>query len=198
MIKSASKKRNNLFEELKKTAKISIPKNRVYFKIPRDIALREDISDGLYRLLSILYSTNFEDGYIRYKTATLSKLMGGKSKGSITRLIKIGRELGVFETRNNGRCLYFTLLDEPFLRASKKSKKDYQKKLKDPLWQKKRLKILERDNWQCKLCGNKTKTLTVHHIKYHDDLEPWEYEDDELVTLCKNCHHDIHKEDDND
>ena len=31
----------------------------------------------------------------------------------------------------------------------------YSEKLKDPRWQKKRLEILERDNFRCQYCGDK-------------------------------------------
>jgi len=64
----------------------------------------------------------------------------------------------------------------------------YQEKLKDPRWQKKRLEILERDGWMCRQCYDKTKTLHVHHRWYNAELEPWEYEDRVLITLCEDCH----------
>ena len=71
----------------------------------------------------------------------------------------------------------------------------YGEKLQDPRWQKKRLKIMERDGWTCQGCGDKQRTLHVHHIKY--DGEPWEIEDQYLTTLCGECHeyeHSIEKE----
>lgn len=58
--------------------------------------------------------------------------------------------------------------------------------LKDPRWQKKRLKIFERDKFRCKECGCEENTLHVHHIKYFG--KPWEAPDDFLVTLCQGCH----------
>ncbi|MEM1337294.1 MAG: HNH endonuclease [Bacteroidota bacterium] len=63
---------------------------------------------------------------------------------------------------------------------------NYSKKLKDPRWQKKRLKILERDNWTCQHCGDTETELQVHHWKYNG--EPWEANDSDLATLCKDCH----------
>ncbi len=63
----------------------------------------------------------------------------------------------------------------------------YAEKLKDPRWQKKRLKIYERDDWTCQKCGSTIKTLSVHHLKY-DGSEPWETKDEDLITLCENCH----------
>ena len=66
----------------------------------------------------------------------------------------------------------------------------YSEKLKDPRWQKKRLKILNRDNFTCRHCGDKEKTLHVHHKMYFS-VEPWEYEDFLLITLCKDCHDNI-------
>jgi hypothetical protein len=65
---------------------------------------------------------------------------------------------------------------------------DYLEKLKDPRWQKKRLEILQRDQWTCKSCGEKEKTLHVHHLFYFKDTDPWDLNDGYLITLCENCH----------
>jgi hypothetical protein len=67
----------------------------------------------------------------------------------------------------------------------------YSEQLKDPRWQKKRLEIMQRDNFQCQICGNKTKTLNVHHFQYGKNKKPWEYENDNLITLCEECHESI-------
>jgi hypothetical protein len=62
----------------------------------------------------------------------------------------------------------------------------YSDLLKDPRWQKKRLKIFERDKFRCTECGCEQNTLHVHHIKYSG--KPWEAPDYLLVTLCESCH----------
>lgn len=67
---------------------------------------------------------------------------------------------------------------------------DYAEKLKDPRWQKKRLEILQRDNWACQKCDSKENTLHVHHRIYLPGCNPWEYPDGYLVTLCELCHTD--------
>lgn len=72
--------------------------------------------------------------------------------------------------------------------------KNYLSLLKDPKWQKKKNSILERDNYTCRFCGAKNKTLHVHHLYYTDDKSPWEYEDDSLITLCEDCHEAEHIE----
>lgn len=64
----------------------------------------------------------------------------------------------------------------------------YAEKLKDPRSQKKRLTILARDNFTCQNCNSDKNTLHVHHLKYTG--EPWEAEDDNLVTLCEVCYED--------
>lgn len=64
----------------------------------------------------------------------------------------------------------------------------YSEKLKDPRWQKKRLEILNRDNWTCQLCGNTEAELQIHHKTYKKNKEPWECEDSNLITLCRYCH----------
>lgn len=67
----------------------------------------------------------------------------------------------------------------------------YSDKLRDPRWQKKRLKILERDNWTCKYCGATDRTLHVHHNEYNGD--PWNANDEKLDTVCDICHDMFHK-----
>lgn len=64
----------------------------------------------------------------------------------------------------------------------------YSKKLLDPRWQKKRLEIMQRDNFSCTCCGDKETTLHVHHKCYKTNYEPWDIEDEHLITLCEDCH----------
>jgi len=51
--------------------------------------------------------------------------------------------------------------------------------------------VLDRDNWQCQLCGFR-KNLQVHHKEFRshsgDDSE------DNLITLCPDCHARAHLE----
>ncbi len=60
--------------------------------------------------------------------------------------------------------------------------------LRDPQWQRKRLEILNRDDFTCQACAEKTKTLHVHHKRYRRGCKPWEYDGADLVTLCEDCH----------
>lgn len=68
------------------------------------------------------------------------------------------------------------------------NKSEYSQKLRDPKWQKKRLEIMQRDNFTCRKCGSKDKTLHVHHVEYHNGNDPWEYPDNYYLTLCFECH----------
>jgi hypothetical protein len=67
-------------------------------------------------------------------------------------------------------------------------KPSYYELLRHPEWQKKRLKIMERDGFCCCDCGATDRTLNVHHSYYLKGHKPWEYEDDALRTLCEDCH----------
>ena len=69
----------------------------------------------------------------------------------------------------------------------KKYVNNYSEKLKDPRWQKKRLKILERDFWTCMSCCDTETTLHIHH-KVYKAKEPWDEPDEHLITLCADCH----------
>jgi len=64
----------------------------------------------------------------------------------------------------------------------------YSEKFKDPRWQKKRLKVLERDDWACQICLDDEATLHIHHRYYNKNTDPWDYPMDALVTLCEMCH----------
>ena len=63
---------------------------------------------------------------------------------------------------------------------------NYEQKLKSPKWQKKRLEILNRDQFTCQYCGDTETTLQVHHKKY--TKEPWDAPNDDLITTCEHCH----------
>lgn len=68
----------------------------------------------------------------------------------------------------------------------------YKEQLKDPRWQKKRLEIMERDDWQCQCCYDREEALVVHHKKYIKGRKPWEYPDKLFITLCEDCHQSVH------
>jgi 5-methylcytosine-specific restriction endonuclease McrA len=67
-------------------------------------------------------------------------------------------------------------------------KSDFFAQYKSPLWQRKRLEIMERDNFKCCDCQSDDKTLNVHHKYYIYGKKPWEYADGILITLCEDCH----------
>lgn len=70
---------------------------------------------------------------------------------------------------------------------------DYKEQIKSPLWQKRRLEILSRDNFTCQICGCKDKTLHVHHTTYLNGKMIWEYPDNMLITMCEDCHKKEHQ-----
>jgi len=74
------------------------------------------------------------------------------------------------------------------------TKKTYLEQLRDPRWQKRRLEILERDEFQCQNCGSEDSELQIHHLAYRQNTAPWDYENNELITLCKDCHSENTKE----
>lgn len=57
---------------------------------------------------------------------------------------------------------------------------------RDPRWQRKRLEVMEEDDFKCACCGSQDKSLNVHHITYPKGRPIWEAIG--LVTLCEDCH----------
>ncbi len=73
------------------------------------------------------------------------------------------------------------------------TKEEYHQLLKDGRWQRRRLEIMQRDDFKCRDCGT-TDDLNVHHIRYLAGRKPWEYDDGDLITLCGKCHKKRHEE----
>lgn len=72
-------------------------------------------------------------------------------------------------------------------------KTDYSKKFLDPKWQKFRLSVLQRDKFRCVRCDDDKSTLHAHHTYYEEfGTDPWDYEEDTVITLCERCHEDEH------
>lgn len=64
----------------------------------------------------------------------------------------------------------------------------YAQKLRDPRWQEKRLRVLDRDKFKCQRCPNDKREVQVHHFDYLSFIDPWDYPMDMLITLCDVCH----------
>jgi len=79
------------------------------------------------------------------------------------------------------------------------TKQTYSEKLRDPRWLVFRDDYIERKSRhtsspQCEDCGEDTDApLHVHHRRYYEGREPWEYADEDLRLLCKFCHERIHR-----
>lgn len=72
------------------------------------------------------------------------------------------------------------------------TKEEYAVLLLDPRWEKKRQEIIYRDEGICQGCWLKN-CLQVHHTKYINGLFPWEYDDEFLQTVCRECHESLHE-----
>ena len=83
-----------------------------------------------------------------------------------------------------------------FERIQQRKPSSYSDLLNTEEWRNKRLKIIKRDNCRCVYCGNRFH-LHVHH-KYYSAypngvlVDPWNYPDDALITLCSYCHQKVH------
>lgn len=79
----------------------------------------------------------------------------------------------------------------------RKKYKDYVHK-KDSLYRQWRSKVFERDNWTCQTCWRKSSVgdsvyLEPHHIKGWAKFPELRYEVFNGITLCKDCHKEVHK-----
>ena len=68
---------------------------------------------------------------------------------------------------------------------------------KSSAWEKKRLEILERDNYECQVCkeeGGFTPATTVHHILHLENRPDLAFDNDNLLSVCAACHNKEHPE----
>ena len=63
---------------------------------------------------------------------------------------------------------------------------------KHPNWQRRRLEILKRDKFRCRICYDRDTLLHVHHLKYDKSKFIWDMHEIYLVTLCHPCHEKEH------
>lgn len=89
------------------------------------------------------------------------------------------------------------LVFEGSIIEKKENKNYYEELFKQEEWKNKRNSILIRDDHRCCYCKS-PNNLNVHHKYYlqypnHEKVKPWEYPDDALITLCRNCHKKAHE-----
>jgi hypothetical protein len=102
------------------------------------------------------------------------------------------KERGIAELKfrgihNTTQLLEYNFWSYPFIKIQPETT-TYAELLKHPLWQRKRLEIMQRDGFKCCKCKNDQITLNVHHKKYIYGRKPWEYDNADLITLCEDCH----------
>lgn len=64
-------------------------------------------------------------------------------------------------------------------------------------WQQKRKKILQRDHGACQRCrqqGRYVRADTVHHIRHLREVPELALTDENLISLCCECHEAVHPE----
>lgn len=63
----------------------------------------------------------------------------------------------------------------------------------DERWLDRANEIRRLDGYKCAMCGESNVELHVHHLAYPPKpFHIWDATDDELVTLCKDCHRKVH------
>ena len=71
---------------------------------------------------------------------------------------------------------------------------DRKQEYQDERWKERAAQIRELDNHKCAMCGAKDVELHVHHLSYPPPpFHIWDSADNELVTLCKDCHEKVHE-----
>lgn len=67
----------------------------------------------------------------------------------------------------------------------------YQEQLRDKRWLHRRQQIIDKAENKCEHCGDEDCNLEVHHGFYLKGKMAWEYPDEVLYCVCRDCHYTI-------
>lgn len=98
--------------------------------------------------------------------------------------------------RMNARAIHSPMMSE-LIDKAKRSKKQTERdnRYKNSRWWKLRLRVLERDHFECQVCasvGGYSRAAEVHHILPAESFRHLFYQEDNLVSLCRDCHDTVH------
>lgn len=73
--------------------------------------------------------------------------------------------------------------------------KEYGKYLRSIPWMALRQKAIERDKYRCQRCGAPVTLANAHahHLSYEGYNKTGHSSLDEVTTLCRDCHHEVHQ-----
>ena len=71
------------------------------------------------------------------------------------------------------------------------SNKDYRQSKQYRDW---RTSVFERDGYKCQICGQVGGSLNAHHIKTFKDYPSLRFDIDNGITLCEECHREVHRQ----
>lgn len=103
-------------------------------------------------------------------------------------MLEQGKKLGKWNTEHKGE-LHPTynpnLTDE--------QRKENESRMRDKEWVACAKRTKKRDNYTCQCCGGKTHgNIISHHKNGWDNFKEQRYDDDNIVTLCEDCHKEFH------
>jgi len=157
-----------------------------YINCPKELIDDNSISSHAFHMMMIIMSDS--DNFKIYLKNLANRM--NVSYRTAQRYMKELENANYVIKKNKEGKWYYNISLKPF-NTPKSKYTSYQDYLAYPEWKEKRKRIKERDNFKCVKCGSQ-KELQVHHIIYIEDKKPWEYNDNLLITLCDECHKDVH------
>ena len=83
--------------------------------------------------------------------------------------------------------IYVSTFNNPF--QFEKKTQDFRKSEEYKNW---RMRVFERDDFKCQVCGKVGGELNAHHIKEFSKYPELRFKVDNGITLCVKCHKKIH------
>jgi len=178
-------------------------KNKTYYygsknKACEELPIVSNKRDTIYRLFKSLQGKGLVELITLGKSDYLALTNKGKewydinkyANKEISYLIK---KWYIIKTNFYGMIKFvkYLLSFKTFKIIPKKNFINYNDQLKDKRWKKLANKIRKRDNYTCQLCRSH-EHLQVHHKKYIKGRLAWEYDEENLITLCSECHKKVH------
>ena len=172
-------------------------KNKTYYygsknKACEELPIISNKRDTMYRLFKSLQGKGLVELITLGKSDYLALTNKGKewydnSKCSNKKISSLIKKWYIIKTK----FIKYLISFKSFKIIPKNIFINYKDQLKDKRWKKLANKIRKRDNYTCQLCGSH-EHLQVHHKKYIKDRLAWEYDEENLITLCSECHKKVH------
>lgn len=125
-------------------------------------------------------------------TVPIQQLTSGQTRScgclGYENMLEQGKKLGKWSSEHKGEL---SATWKPNL--TDEQRKENESRMKDKEWVACAKRTKKRDNYTCQCCGGKSHgNIISHHKNGWDNFKEQRYDDNNVITLCEDCHKEFH------